>query len=870
MPTDIERLRLDGLDINDGFKFVVDGETFKFTAAEKKTQFIGNPDTDGEVLLEEAHYGNAFFEMDVQALEGGGPAGGRERLNQLVEALLRADRTQGGIPLIWRPTGSPDAAATNFIQNPSVETNTTGWAAQGIGSTIEKVTSDYFWGASSILVKQSGATANAGVQYSVPGTTPLAASKTYTVSVWVKAKEAGKTLRLLFRELTEAGGTVGDTTVEFVTTGNWQRVEATRTFGSTGRDAIIFVRNSAAFAFEAWVDALQLEEAAAATEYFDGDSGPTAWTGTPHESTSTRSAEAFDYTWYVLLGEINDVPVTYTGDDAGWFFDEPNAKVKLICRPFGYRAEKVVKAAVESGAEPQQEIYVRVGGHVPAEGRTVVTDKATQKRRYVEWGREVVLAEGGNPSILIKADDLVISGYGAKEKKAATNDYSTNSIYGNAFTSPEVAFATPVLSNVGSYRVKLRVQEVFAFFSGFRAELMWRVAYRVGDGPWGYPNSGEWQGPTPIWGKWCELDLGEVKLEKVEKGTQRCEMRVEVQINQPIGLFDSTEYIVDYLALIPTKGYGLARGAARIDVPTVFAALDDASSGEGPITGTELKKGGKWAGTGDAGDFSRSLGLFTRTTVSDEAGIHKGRLVTADGTTAMTDQVMSVQGGYLLGDDPSNNDYHWGVLCRADGTEANFLAAYMFKDKLFVAKRVASATTVLRELTGFPQEKETYYEMSLMVLASGMWFVAFGAPESSSARELLAAGYDSSLETGGALDNGRVGMFDRWGEGGSAFRQYRMPKAWVPGVPIVCESGQSLEIRADAVEREDAGGTFWGRVPEYRGGFMYLDPRGEKGQLNRLVVRSRRTDIMTETDEAITDKQTIEVLAKERVLYPVK
>jgi hypothetical protein len=686
MATDIEQLALDTLALNDGTNFVIESD-MGFVAAEKKPQFIGNPDTDGEVLLEEAHYGNASFEFMLRAVDGSTHEAGRNKMDEFVQKLLTADRTEGGIPMTWIPTQS------------------------------------------SVAVEED------------------------------------------------------------------------------------------------------------------------------------------PYTWYVLLGEIDDIPITHEGDGAGWFFKEPLVKVKLTCRPFGYRKEKVFKSATESAAAPQQEIYVKVGGHVPAEGRLVIADKATQTRRYLEWGREVVASESGNPSILIKADDLIITGYGAKEKKAVAGDWSTNSVYGIAVNYLEVACSTPVLSNVGSFRVKLRVQEV----SASRSELRFRASCRVGDGPWGHPNAGQWSGPTPDWGTWCELDLGEVNLDKLDKGTQRCEIRIEVKVGAI-----SSEYYIDYVGLIPTQSYGRARGAARIDVPSVVTAIDDMGGGGEGVTGTKLDRGGQWAGAGDAADFFRftddSKGgeLFAfRTAVSDAAGIQNGRLITADGTTAMTDQLVSVSGYSTL--DPSSLEMAWGVLARSDGTIENFLVAYMEKDTLKIAKRVAGVTTVLREVEGFNLASKTFHEITLGVLASGIWFVAFEEnPGTSNSREILLMGHDAVLTTGGALDNGRVGFVDHR-EGATAVeRYYKLFRAWVPSVPVVIQSGRSIEIRADAVERLDTGGAFWGRVPEYRGGFFYLDPEGEDGLYNRLVVRARRGDIVAEPDEAITDKQTIEVLARERVLYPLK
>ena len=88
--------------------------------------------------------------------------------------------------------------------------------------------------------------------------------------------------------------------------------------------------------------------------------------GLPLEWTPTGGASMTTY--YVLLAEINDIPVTPTGDEAGWFAKEPLMKVKFTCKPFGYKPERVLKAAVESGAEPLQTLYLKVWGSRPRRG----------------------------------------------------------------------------------------------------------------------------------------------------------------------------------------------------------------------------------------------------------------------------------------------------------------------------------------------------------------------------------------------------------------------------------------------------------------------------------------------------------------------
>ena len=51
-------------------------------------------------------------------------------------------------------------ARSNLIVNPSFKTNTTGWSATG-SSTLSRITSDYFYGSSSLQVAKA-ASSNSG------------------------------------------------------------------------------------------------------------------------------------------------------------------------------------------------------------------------------------------------------------------------------------------------------------------------------------------------------------------------------------------------------------------------------------------------------------------------------------------------------------------------------------------------------------------------------------------------------------------------------------------------------------------------------------------------------------------------------------
>jgi hypothetical protein len=57
-----------------------------------------------------------------------------------------------------------------------------------------------------------------------------------------------------------------------------------------------------------------------------------------------------------------------------------------------------------------------VTGDVPALGRLIVTDTATQSRRHVEWGLEGPLTYNSATSLLVDSDNMVTTGFAGRRR----------------------------------------------------------------------------------------------------------------------------------------------------------------------------------------------------------------------------------------------------------------------------------------------------------------------------------------------------------------------------------------------------------------------------------------------------------------------
>jgi hypothetical protein len=134
--------------------------------------------------------------------------------------------------------------------------------------------------------------------------------------------------------------------------------------------------------------ALIIDKLQKASKYADG----VALTWTP--STGTRTV-----TFDVLAGEIVGLPVN---EDDGWLSKAPELSITLTCKPYWRGTETLTSTA--SSSTPFVTQTVTNTGDVPGLGRLIVTDTATQSRRYVEWGVEGPLTYNASTSLLVDSD----------------------------------------------------------------------------------------------------------------------------------------------------------------------------------------------------------------------------------------------------------------------------------------------------------------------------------------------------------------------------------------------------------------------------------------------------------------------------------
>lgn len=572
--------------------------------------------------------------------------------------------------------------------------------------------------------------------------------------------------------------------------------------------------------------------------------------------TWSPASSALTCTFDVLAGEITDLPVDW---QSGWLAMSPEITIELTCKPY-WRGEEVLTATATSSTPIVTLEIPDVPGDIPALGRLIITDTASQSRRHVEWGLEGELTYDSGTVLLIDSDQLVTSGFaGTQATLAGSYDVGggNNSIQSVVLDQPQAVCGTGVQAHVGAFRVKARVNS-----GGGGCDAYFRFAWRVGDGSYSTNDPARLTTPTQAF---HELDLGTITIPVVLAGTQAWDGRVEAYSAADGQV---TTLYVDYLALIPCgDGYGKARATYTYQPGAVVARDSFTGLGSGAaLSARTPDAGAAWATSGVAPDFVGSTTTETTTTqprvtrstnvVETEARVAvlgsamTNQQVQATAYTSAVSALVSMGAAARYVDD---DNYLW-LRVRKTSASRPFLE--------LVTKIAGTPITIASvELPNKFSTMAHYFDLVVFDSGRAIGSVAIassgggsGVPTSGGGSGTLDV-VDAVLATGGALATGRGGIADQALSTTASARKYDdVTVAVPPAEPIVLYSGQTLEVRHDDVIREDATGVYTGRPQSYRGS-RFTVPVGT----GRIVAKARRNDVETSADANVTDALQIQV-----------
>lgn len=583
------------------------------------------------------------------------------------------------------------------------------------------------------------------------------------------------------------------------------------------------------------------------------------------------------YTLYVLSGEITDVPMT---NESGYLTNLTPLTITLTTKPFLYAAE--VTTSTTTSTTPLLTLTVTsVPGDVPAEARLVVSDNATKDRWYVAWGLEQRYYNAAT-SLLLDSDDLTTSGF-AGSQTTRSGSYDPNAAGNNVIratltTIPVAICGTGNQSHVGTYRVMARV------YASDVATWV-RLSWKEGDGPL---NSNPYV-QVPAEDDFTELDLGLISIPEKLLGTQRWQGQVEAYSTVSGATLD-----VDYISLVPAgEGYGKARTILSDDAAQTFSARDDFETPSigTDLTGTTAPVGGVWAEAGDVDGYTIQDSIYASQGAGGAAGKIARRTAVSDvdlntghyeilGATNYTNTVVQAdfaRANIKTDELAAGEELRRGVIARYVDT-SNWLMAVLrahpssgagqgvtATETFAVYIRVGGGTPTQLGLVALDEAHANFHSVKLLADSAGHWY-AYAGPTLPGTPQL--SGYHSALATGGALDDGKPGLYDAYNDSAANTREVNNFLAWTWVTPPVIHSGQSIEFRSDEVQREDSTGTYWGDPPSYRGADFFLPEAGDPARISRIAVMARRNDIETMAEPNVTDSTQAAVSYTPRFLWP--
>lgn len=555
-------------------------------------------------------------------------------------------------------------------------------------------------------------------------------------------------------------------------------------------------------------------------------------------------------TFRCLSGQVTAMPIVAVGDDAGWLGQNaPVVTVKLTCLPFGEGAERLV-ASVTSSAPLITLELTGIAGDVRARGRAVVTDAATQSRRYMLLGLESrYYPTAAPPSLIVDSAGMVTAGFAGATatRTAAFSGAANNVISATMRTQLQAICGLGNLTHVGQFRPQLR-------FYASATTIALRLTYQALDGPL---RSLSFKVPVAV--GFNVVDLGLITLPETELGAQRWTGRIEAY-STDIG---GETLDIDVLHLIPAEQIARARGSYSYR-PGVITAYDEFTA---VAAGTALNArvaplGGTWATSGVATDFTAADAPTATDETMTRATVDASRRFAILGATNYTNTEAGVQirEANIVASSTQEVIARW-----VDSNNYARLSAAGSFLRLEVV--VAGATTSL-QVESQNRSWSAAFQLRLVIFATG---VAIGTLLDANGAVLKTLrGQHAALATGGVLATGKPGFAD---DGFNATARYydNFYHATPAAEPIVCYSGQSIEFRDDATLREDATGTWAGPPPESPGGRFFVPCAGGPGRKARVALLARRNDLESANDDALVanstmDSTTLQVYVTERYL----
>lgn len=408
------------------------------------------------------------------------------------------------------------------------------------------------------------------------------------------------------------------------------------------------------------------------------------------------------------------------------------------------------------------------------------------------------------------------------------------------------------LTHTGTVRVEARVYTT----SPVPPELRW--VYDTGDLVNPSENNKDAKqipGSNNFW----LVDLGEIRLGRSPVGAHRWRGQLQAR-----GAAGGENVAVDRLRFWPVD-----EGYARVTVPArigrglnAFIARDPFDQSAGALSSKTAPIGGNWDEFVDVDDLTVNATGHTveRTAVSDGSPsptVAKGQACVLDGSSTLTDVVVSTRCKVTSINGISPN-FHLRLGVTARFVDANnFLFAGWdpaisggLSGSLIVYKVIAGTPTILASAVGARWHADDAWQtVTLAVRSDGTFVAVFNG---AGGEVVSAPGYDSVLAAGGTLDDGKIGLYDYYGDSLATTRTYDDFSAWVPEADAAIFAGRKTQLRTDGTYRETADGVGAGLLVPF-GSHPRLPQSGPQGRSVEILVATTRGDFDRRPDAVLDD-----------------
>lgn len=497
--------------------------------------------------------------------------------------------------------------------------------------------------------------------------------------------------------------------------------------------------------------------------------------------------------------------------------------LEFTCRPYG-RLAPITLVTNATSTDPIQSVSLPdIPGSVPALVEATITDSATQARDHLEVGLDD--AWDGTAALLTDSASLSVSGLaGATATRTGAYSGATNNVRrATLATSPVGITGATGLTHKGRHRAKVRI------YASGTGPVYLRAAWRIGSGPW---TRNKWV-QAFVLGNFSEVDLGVV----VGNDSGTLTVRVEAYSETSGDTLD-----VDYLIMFPTAKYAKAKvPVTGIPAAEAFSYRDAFNQTAGNLSGKSPDTGsGTWTEAGTAPNFTVVAGAAHNLTRASAAA-RFATLGSATGDQASTVEVdPSVVGTYgVLARYVDTSNYLYGAITRTAGATS--------KVTLDVVEVIAGTATTLYSSADMRRLTST---VITLVAGAGEWIAAVDST-------VYASGYRSSLDSGGTLATGKIGIYD---SGSGSTHTFDNFASWTPTTQHVIAASGAVILDHESIARSD--GT---RPPTFEGNYLTCPPAGRESRTHRLAVKLRRLNVDGLPNANIADNQRVDVTVTPRV-----